>query len=373
MPSLEFRGIEFKTPVAISSIAGVTDASFGNLLSDYVGAVFLGGFSIDERTIFASRKIASRGRKEFLFEDPIERIAEELEKVRGYVPAVNARASEKSSLLELAEICSQKNAILEINAHCRQKEIVEAGSGEALLKRAEILEEWIREIKKMDVIVSLKIRSGVVDEVALARKMEKAGLDILHVDAMGERGADLNAIRRIRNSTELFIIGNNSIRSFPDAKEMLARGADMVSLARAVLENPSVLREIHEGIEGQLSEMGWYNAPKHLCRGGDLRALAFCCPPFGECSLRRALKEVGISEERYILLKRSFAQLKGIEDDDITCFGNIVWCCKITKPCLRRDEALRRKEMSPRDYMEMKRELSEFLLRCLRNEGCDCC
>lgn len=371
-PSLEFKGIEFKSPLAISSVAGITDASFGNLFSDFVGAVFLGGFSIDERTISASKRIASRGRKEFIFEDPLEGISEELEKVRGYIPGVNVRVSEKNPLLEIAEICNQKNAILEINAHCRQKEIVESGSGESLLRRPEILEEWIREVKKRDVVVSLKIRSGVVDEATLARKMEKAGLDILHVDAMKKEGADLDAIRRIRNSTELFIIGNNSIRSFADAKEMFGRGANMVSLARAVLENPAVLREISEGIEKHFSETGWYNAPKHICRGGDLRALAFCCPPLNECPLRRTLKEFGISEKEYIFLKKSFAELHGIEDDRITCFGNIVWCCKITKRCSRRDEVLRSMDMSPLDYMRMKKELSEFLLRCLKDEGCDC-
>ena len=25
--------------------------------------------------------------------------------------------------------------------------------------------------------------------------------------------------------------------------------------------------------------MAWENSPSHICRGGDVRGLAFCCPP----------------------------------------------------------------------------------------------
>ena len=25
--------------------------------------------------------------------------------------------------------------------------------------------------------------------------------------------------------------------------------------------------------------MTWEDAPSHICRGGDIRGLAFCCPP----------------------------------------------------------------------------------------------
>jgi|Deesub1362B_J571_1020462.scaffolds.fasta_scaffold00173_32 TIM-barrel protein len=358
--------ITFRNPFAISSIAGITDASFGNKFSNLVGAIFLGGFSIDERTIEASRRIALRGRKEFIFDDPIEKISEELRKARGYVPGVNVRASRKEELMLVSEICAKRGAILEINAHCRQKEVIEAGSGEILLRKQEILEDWIKSAKERGTTVSLKIRSGVVDEVSLAKRMERAGLDILHVDAMGSKGADLEAIRRIRNATHLFIIGNNSVRCFVDVKEMFGRGANMVSLARAILENPSVLSELNKSWKKHLAKLGWYNAPKHLCRGGDLRSLAFCCPPFRKCPLQRTLRDIGLSEKSYILLKKFFAERNGIKDDPFTCFGNIVWCCKNTKPCFMRDRALAEKGMSYKEYMEMKRELSEFILRGLR-------
>lgn len=368
--SFELRvgDLSFKSPIAISSIAGVTDASFGNLFSDFIGAVFLGGFSIDERTTEASRKIASRGRKEFLYEDPLERISEELEKVDRYVPGVNVRVSERDALLEVAELCAEKGAILEINAHCRQREMIEAGAGEALLRKPEILEEWVRDAKRSGAVISVKFRTGVVDEVALARRLERAGADILHVDAMAPEGADLEAIRKIRNATNVFIIGNNSVRSFSHAKEMFGRGANMVSLARAVLEDSSAIRRIYEEWKTFSSEIGWFDAPKHLCRGGDLRALAFCCPFPRSCPLGRTLKELGVTEETYISVKRSFAEMKGIEDDSITCFGNLVWCCKITKPCAFRDALLIERGISKRDYMEMKRELSNFILGCLRDE-----
>ena len=31
--------------------------------------------------------------------------------------------------------------------------------------------------------------------------------------------------------------------------------------------------------------MVWENSPSHICRGGDVRGLAFCCPPVKPCPI----------------------------------------------------------------------------------------
>ena len=78
---------------------------------------------------------------------------------------------------------------------------------------------------------------------------------------MHPQGIDVGVIKRIRNSTNLFMIGNNSITYFESAKEMFCRGADMVSVARAVRKNPRIIDQLDLEVTYFQSMTGWYNAP----------------------------------------------------------------------------------------------------------------
>jgi len=108
---------------------------------------------------------------------------------------------------------------------------------------------------------------------------------------------------------------------------------------------------------------GWYNAPKHICGGGDLRALAFCCLPVKPCALHGALKQAGISAEEFMRIKTDFARKTPIEYGEGTCFGSMTWCCKITKSCFLRDSALESIGLSDVEYMRIKKRLSEYILK----------
>jgi len=136
-----------------------------------------------------------------------------------------------------------------------------------------------------------------VNDVELAKAIEKEGADIIHIDAMHPRGVDIGVIKRIRNSTDLFIIGNNSVVDLESAKEMFSRGADMVSVARGVLDDPGLINHLVDEISAIQSMTGWYNAPKHICGGGDLRALAFCCLPVKECALHAASDRLALVQK----------------------------------------------------------------------------
>ncbi|MDD2643462.1 MAG: methanogenesis marker 9 domain-containing protein [Methanobacteriaceae archaeon] len=108
--------------------------------------------------------------------------------------------------------------------------------------------------------------------------------------------------------------------------------------------------------------MGWDDAPSHICRGGDVRGLAFCCPPVKPCPVMNALREVGITPQEYIKIKEDFAKNTRLGEGAGTCFGSLVWCCKTSKPCPLRDMVLRNINMSPDEYLTLKKELSEALV-----------
>ncbi|BDZ70380.1 methanogenesis marker 9 domain-containing protein [Methanobacterium petrolearium] len=108
--------------------------------------------------------------------------------------------------------------------------------------------------------------------------------------------------------------------------------------------------------------MAWEDAPSHVCRGGDKRAMAFCCPPVKPCPIAFALEDAGISAQEYVEIKENFGKKTRLGEGEGTCFGSLVWCCKPSKPCPLRDMVLRRIGMSTDEYMDLKHQLSEELV-----------
>lgn len=206
----------------------------------------LGGYNADTEAINAGLKIIERGRNEFNVaeEELFQHITGEIELINkqsnyeGQI-SVNLRSNSADPIIKLSKI--PKLDVIEINAHCRQNELVEAGCGQALLKDPEILYDLTSEVvKKSNKKVSVKIRANVtdVDDVKVAKAINDAGADYIHIDAMkpGYNCADYDIIKTIRDNVDLFIIGNNSIRDLKSARQMLLSGADGISIARAAIK-----------------------------------------------------------------------------------------------------------------------------------------
>jgi TIM-barrel protein len=356
---LSVDGMRVKTPIAIASMAGTVDAAYVAARAEHVGMAFVGGYSIDPPTIAASRRMAEGGRCEFLPGDPVEELSSQADLLSALpvVGGVNLRASAPEALAGVAGSLGDR-VIYEIDAHCRQTPMVEAGSGEYLLHHPDRLAEMVRALAAEGVLVSVKIRAGVAgSDPGLARLLWEAGADLLHVDLMDGGYAK---IRQIRNASPIMIIANNSMQSFDRVMEMFSHGADLVSLARR--SDQETLAGLDAAITRYAREFGWYNAPKQLCRGGDVRALTFCCLPVKDCPLLPTLAKLGLSREEYVDLKREAVQGTRLQDGPYTCFGSLAWCCKASSPCLLRDATLEQMGISKKDYMEKKRELSRAIM-----------
>ncbi|MGB9927318.1 MAG: methanogenesis marker 9 domain-containing protein [Methanosarcina sp.] len=356
--------VNFKNPIALAPMAGIADSAFANQYAGNAGLVVLGAFSLDEASIAVASKLVARGRKEFISDEPLELIKKEIRAVKpGIAVAVNVRSAVLEPLIEAAKVVKAEGAILELNAHCRQPEMLEAGIGEALLNDLSRLSAWIKAIKETGVVLSVKVRANVVEDIELARIIDKSGADIIHVDAMQEGyGPDLDAILDYRDATRLFLIGNNSIRDFEAAKDMFSRGADMVSVARGVMESPELINELVDNVTAYQKLIGWYNAPKHVCSDGDFRALAFCCLPVKPCPVHEKFRKLGYTAEEFAKTKFDFAKGTMLEYGADTCFGSLVWCCKISKPCWIRDGVLNTIGLSDAEYMKLKKQLAEYVM-----------
>lgn len=225
-------------------MAGISNSEFLNKVIPFgFNVATLGGYSLDATTLEASKKIIERGRKEFDF--PLEEIFSHIENEVASIKKVhkdvkvsaNVRATTPQPIIEVGKI--KDLDIVEINCHCRQEEIIAIGCGQEMLKRSD-LEQFISQVVKgVDCEVSVKIRANVdgIDTLNVARQIENAGADYLHIDAMkkGILDADYDLVKEICDNTKIKVIGNNSLNSPSNIEKMIGTGVYGFSIARAVL------------------------------------------------------------------------------------------------------------------------------------------
>ncbi|HOK57712.1 MAG TPA: methanogenesis marker 9 domain-containing protein [Methanothrix sp.] len=269
------------------------------------------------------------------------------------VPAVlSFRSASSDRLLEVSRTAARMRAILEID--------LSGGDSVDLIRACGL----IKLIKSAGAATSLRISPDVVgpkSNPGAIRRLKSAGLDLIHLDLRGCDGSATSVLRSVSDARGPGIMALSEVRSFEDAKRLLSMGADVISLKEPADEE--FARWLSSALRKFEDITGWYNAPKHICAGGDLRGLAFCCPPVKPCPVHGALKRLGMTPEEFVRRKLELARGTPLEKGDGTCFGSLIWCCKITKPCYLRDAALRRAGLTPKEYMILKRRVAEGLLR----------
>lgn len=225
-------------------MAGITDAEFLNKVIPFgFDTATLGGYSLDAETIEASEKIIKRGRNEFHFlqDEIIGHIKKEVNLIKKQHPdvkvSVNVRSTTPQPIIEVSKIDNLD--IVEINCHCRQEEILAIGCGQNMLKRG-ALADYIKDVvDNASCEVSVKIRANVEgsDTLKIAKLIENAGADYLHIDAMkaGIFDADYDLLTEICSNTNIKVIGNNSIDSEQKIEKMLKTGVYGFSIARALI------------------------------------------------------------------------------------------------------------------------------------------
>ncbi|CQH58968.1 putative dihydropyrimidine dehydrogenase [Halobacterium hubeiense] len=238
----------FAPRVALASLSGESDAEWAEACARPAGAAFLGGIAIDEPTRDAAREMVERDREEFLPDDPIVFVDDQLAELDdAFLRAgMNVRAVELDPLREVAVVCADHDAMLEVNAHCRQDEMCDAGAGETLLRDTERLCEQVETASDAGAAVSVKVRAEVegVHLPTLAKAIERAGADAIHVDAMDSR----RVVRDVAEATDCFVVANNGVRDREDVFEYLAYGADAVSVGRPS-RDPEKVQSVYAAVK----------------------------------------------------------------------------------------------------------------------------
>jgi len=242
-PTLTLRNLTVQ-----SAMAGISDSEFCCKVAEAgAGAVTLGGFNADTDSYIAARRMSER-RKEFLVDLEIlpKQIRAQAHKIRtsGAAVFVNIRFADYEEAGELVRRIVGSVDAVEINAHCRQPEMVRAGAGEGLLRHPAALLSAVNEISELLPVI-VKVRA-ISLTARILESLDSSGAIGLHLDLMkpGVQSADTGLLERVRRKTGMILVGNNSVRSEHQFIEMLRRGADLVSMARALLGGTGSLRRI---------------------------------------------------------------------------------------------------------------------------------
>jgi TIM-barrel protein len=239
----------FAPRVALASLSGAADAAWAQAGADHAGAAFLGGIALDGPTRAAARGLVDRDREEFLPPDPLAFVETQLDALADAPirPGVNVRAASPGPIRDAARVCADHGAIVEINAHCRQAEMCAAGCGERLLREPDRLRAFVAAADDAAAATSVKVRAEVsgVELPAVARAVEDAGADAIHVDAMDSEPV-IQAVAEAAPS--LFVIANNEVRGRESVDEYLGYGADAVSIGRPSTD-PAVRRRVRRAVD----------------------------------------------------------------------------------------------------------------------------
>ncbi|MGB5100933.1 MAG: methanogenesis marker 9 domain-containing protein [Methanothrix sp.] len=280
-----------------------------------------------------------------------------LDEMQASLETIRLKAGKGTGAFGLSATCSQDEPLLEA-ARLTSKNLCLLDLRLSKIRDPIRLLELIPRLKRCGVTLSLRIRPEDLSNVLL-EKLNESELDIIHLDLRGLNGAGPKIVKKAKDCRGPVIMALADIGEFEDARNLLSMGADVISLRGA---DPEFAQWLSGAMLEYDSLSGWCNAPKHICAGGDLRGLAFCCPPVKNCPVHGALKKAGMTPDEFVQKKLSFAKGTPLEKGDGTCFGSLVWCCKKTKLCYLRDAALARIGLSGKEYMELKKKLAEALL-----------
>ncbi len=242
---MTIREILKRNPLVLAPMAGITDFPF-RMICKKLGA----GIVFSEMVSVEALIRDHRRTHGMLRTDPAERPV-----------AFQIFGSKPASMAEAAHIVSQGEVdFIDINMGCPVPKVLRSGSGAALLRDIGLAKEIMAAVvgaSKVPVTVKIRLgwdpRSIVAEDLALAAEASGIAAVTVHgrTKAQGFSGtADWSAIKLVKESTGIPVIGNGDVRTAQDAKRMMDEtGCDGVMIGRAIQGYPWIFREAKQYLE----------------------------------------------------------------------------------------------------------------------------
>ena len=236
---LKIGNIELQNNIILAPMAGVTDLPFRIIVEKFnPGLVYTEMVSSkalyynDEKT---KKLLNIEGEKR-----PI---------------AVQIFGSDSETMGYAAKYVSQIADIVDINMGCPAPKVVKNGDGSKLLLDLEKAKQIIKAvIKNSTKPVTLKMRKGWdnnnIVACELAQIAEKNGISAITIhgrtrDEFYGGKADLDIIKKVKESVKIPVIGNGDIVDEQSAKNMFEyTGVDGIMIGRGVMGNPWIFEQI---------------------------------------------------------------------------------------------------------------------------------
>lgn len=238
----QIGNVKIKNQVVLAPMAGISNSAFRTIAKDFGCGLIYAEMVSDKAITYKNKKTI-----DMLYMTDYERPL--VQQIFG---------CDKESFVEAAKYIyeNMKPDIIDINMGCPVPKVaLRAQAGASLLKNVDKIEEIVSAVvQSVPIPVTVKIRSGWDDKhinaVEVAKICEKSGAKAICIHprtrAQGYSGtADWKIIKQVKNNVKIPVIGNGDIKTAQDAKRMLEEtGCDAVMVARGVLGNPWLIRDI---------------------------------------------------------------------------------------------------------------------------------
>ena len=241
---LKIGNVELKNNILLAPMAGITDLPFRLICEKF------------EPGLVCTEMVSS---KAIFYGDEKTKKLMNLEGEKRPV-SIQIFGSDLEAFEYATKYVSNLSDIIDINMGCPAPKVVKNGDGSKLLldlEKAKNIMETV--VKNSKVPVTLKFRKGWDSEHIVATEIAKiaqqAGISAITIHGRTRAEyysgkADLEIIKKVKESVNIPVIGNGDVVDEESAKEMFEKtGVDGIMIGRASMGNPWIFKKIKYYLE----------------------------------------------------------------------------------------------------------------------------
>lgn len=241
---LKIRNVELENNLILAPMAGVTDLGFRKICKEF-GPGLVCTEMVSSKAIF--------------YNDSKTKL---LMNTKGEKRPISMQifGSDEETMGFASKYVSELADIVDINMGCPAPKVVKNGDGSKLLLDIKKAERVIKSVvKNSSKPVTLKLRKGWdlnnIVAVEFAQMAEKAGVSAITIHGrtrteMYSGKADLDIIKKVKNSVKIPVIGNGDIVDEESALKMFEyTGVDGIMIGRGSFGNPWIFKRIKHFLE----------------------------------------------------------------------------------------------------------------------------